>query len=124
VLNLRQRTWLELSKDYYLSIQYHPGKADVVAYALSRTGVPKTCMYVLDDLDRIGISLCYAGAHEETRLLIQLPLCELLRVAQLQDHFLQVVLKRIEVGKPREFSMEEDGTIFSEVAFVYHRKPQ
>ena len=56
--------------------------------------------------------------------MIQLPLCELLRVAQLQDHFLQVVLKRIEVGKPREFSMEEDGTIFSEVAFVYHRKPQ
>ena len=35
-LNLRQRRWLELIKDYDLSVQYHPGKANVVAYALSR----------------------------------------------------------------------------------------
>ena len=82
-------------------------------------------MSVIVDLDHIGISFCYAGvACEETRLLIQSPLRELVWVAQLQDHFLQVVLKRIEVGKPREFSMEEDGTIFSEVAFVYHKKLQ
>jgi hypothetical protein len=35
-LNLRQRRWLELIKDYDLSIHYHPGKANVVADALSR----------------------------------------------------------------------------------------
>ena len=35
-LNLRQRRWLELLKDYDLSILYHPGKANVVADALSR----------------------------------------------------------------------------------------
>jgi len=32
--NLRQRRWLELLKDY-VQIQYHPGKANVVADALS-----------------------------------------------------------------------------------------
>jgi hypothetical protein len=35
-LNLRQRHWLELIKDYDLGINYHPGKANVVANALSR----------------------------------------------------------------------------------------
>jgi hypothetical protein len=37
-LNLRQRRWLELIKDYDLDIQYHPGKANVVADALSHKG--------------------------------------------------------------------------------------
>jgi hypothetical protein len=35
ILNLRQRRWLELIKDYDLGINYHPGKANVVADALS-----------------------------------------------------------------------------------------
>ena len=35
-LNMRQRRWLELMKDYDLDIHYHPGKANVVADALSR----------------------------------------------------------------------------------------
>jgi hypothetical protein len=35
-LNMRQRRWLELIKDYKLEIHYHPGKANVVVDALSR----------------------------------------------------------------------------------------
>ena len=35
-LNMRQRRWIELIKDYDLDIHYHPGKANVVADALSR----------------------------------------------------------------------------------------
>ena len=33
---MRQRRWIELIKDYNLDIHYHPGKANVVADALSR----------------------------------------------------------------------------------------
>nr|CAB3502749.1 unnamed protein product [Digitaria exilis] len=35
-LNMRQRRWLELAKDYDMSLHYHPGKANVVVDALSR----------------------------------------------------------------------------------------
>lgn len=35
-LNMRQRHWLDVVKDYDCEILYHPGKANVVADALSR----------------------------------------------------------------------------------------
>ena len=35
-LNMRQRRWLELIKDYNLEVHYHPGNTNVVTDALSR----------------------------------------------------------------------------------------
>jgi hypothetical protein len=35
-LNMRQRRWLEFIKDYNLQVHYYPGKANVIADALSR----------------------------------------------------------------------------------------
>jgi hypothetical protein len=35
-LNMRQRRWLELIKDYELEVHYHPGKANIIVDALSR----------------------------------------------------------------------------------------
>jgi hypothetical protein len=35
-LNMRQRRWLKLIKDYELEVHYHPGKANVVVDTLSR----------------------------------------------------------------------------------------
>ena len=35
-LNLRQRRWIEYLEDYEFTLNYHPGKANVVADALSR----------------------------------------------------------------------------------------
>ena len=69
-------------KDYDLTVQYHHGKANIVADALSRIGVPKTCMSLIVDLDHMGIFIFSTSvAYEETRLLIQSPLHEPMRVA-------------------------------------------
>ena len=40
-LNMRQRRWLKLVKDYDCEILYHPGKANKVADALSRRSTIK-----------------------------------------------------------------------------------
>jgi hypothetical protein len=87
-LNMRQRRWLELIKDYDLEVHYHPGKANVVADALSR----KHCNYVA--LEPNNETLC-----EQTRKLnlefvehgklhaisIESPLHERFAIAQLID---------------------------------------
>jgi hypothetical protein len=51
---MRQRRWLELIKDYDLEVHYHPGKANVVADALSRKD-HCNCMTVKP----MDYSLCY-----------------------------------------------------------------
>jgi hypothetical protein len=52
-LNMRQRRWLELTKDYDLEVHYHPGKANVVADALSRKD---HCNHL--ELEPVSESLC------------------------------------------------------------------
>jgi hypothetical protein len=52
-LNLRQRRWLELIKDYDLGINYHPRKANVVADALSHKSLVSKLV-----VDNMSFELC------------------------------------------------------------------
>ncbi|CAJ2645798.1 unnamed protein product [Trifolium pratense] len=45
-LNMRQRRWLEFLKDYDFDLSYHPGKANVVADALSRKSLHMSSLMV------------------------------------------------------------------------------
>jgi hypothetical protein len=63
-LNLRQRRWLELVKDYNLEIHYHPRKANVVADALSRKSyekaVPKSTQ-LQEEMARLNVHIVPQG---------------------------------------------------------------
>ncbi|KAI9162361.1 hypothetical protein LWI28_026525 [Acer negundo] len=66
-LNMRQRRWLELVKDYDCTINYHPGKANVVADELSRKSSGCLAMLIttqksiLRDLEKYGIKMINHG---------------------------------------------------------------
>ena len=66
-LNMRQRRWLELIKDYELEVHYHPDKVNVVANALSRKArcnclsVKPRNSTLCDDFHRLGVEMVVEG---------------------------------------------------------------
>jgi hypothetical protein len=73
-LNMRQRRWLELIKNYDLEIHYHPGKANVVADALSlkaschcltvRTSDTTLCQ----EMDKLNLGMIQHGTLTQLKL--------------------------------------------------------
>ena len=88
-LNLRQRRWLELIKDYDLTIHYKPGRANVVADALSRQIVVPSVATLQSELERMDISFCCMGvAQAEIQMTLESDIVERIRRAQEQDRLL------------------------------------
>ena len=102
-LNMRQRRWLKLIKDYKLEVHYHPGKANVVADALSRkvqchclrtrSGVNTLC----EEFRRLSLSMVEHGSLAS--LVITSNLIDEIKKAQLEDKGMMKLRARINEDK-------------------------
>ena len=115
-LNLRQRRWLDLIKDYNLSINYHPGKANVVADALSRKlyvnnvmiqqGVPE----LYEDIRKLNL---YVSIAENGEMLeVKFTLQDQVREAQKDDDGIEEIREKIKLGEAPDYREDESGSIW------------
>nr|AAV31274.1 putative polyprotein [Oryza sativa Japonica Group]AAV31378.1 putative polyprotein [Oryza sativa Japonica Group] len=115
-LNMRQRRWLELIKDYDMGIHYHPGKANVVADALSRKGYCNATegrqlpLELCQEFERLNLGIVSRGfvaALEAKPTLI-----DQVREAQINDPDIQEIKKNMRRGKAIGFLEDEQGTVW------------
>nr|GFD12124.1 retrotransposon protein, putative, Ty3-gypsy subclass [Tanacetum cinerariifolium] len=115
---MRQRRWLELLKDYNVNIQYHPGKANVVANALSRKifrtmACLKIQPEIIKDLELVEVKLIVHGSEGYiASLKIEPNLILKIKEAQKEDGELWSVVRNMKKGKQEEFWVHEHGVIW------------
>jgi hypothetical protein len=115
-LNLRQRRWLELIKDYDLGINYHPGKANVIADALSRRShvnilatrelLPEFCK-VFEKLN-----LGWVSNTDVITMEVDSTLEQDIGKGQCEDAKIQEIKEQIKEEKALGFSVDEQGTLW------------
>ncbi|KAK4390158.1 Transposon Tf2-12 polyprotein, partial [Sesamum angolense] len=86
-LNLWQRRWIELLRDYDYTIDYHPGKANIVADTLSRKTMDQLAM--------------------------KPSLQDKIREAQDTDKYLQKMKTKVQEGKNNQFIIQDDGMLLN-----------
>ena len=104
-LNLRQRRWMELIKDYDCVIDYHLGKANVVIDALSRKTVQ-----TLQALNA-HLSLSDDGTVV-AELIARSKMLNRVIEAQKKDEKIAAIVRQIGNGKEIEFTVNEDGVLY------------
>ncbi|KAL0544658.1 hypothetical protein IC582_019776 [Cucumis melo] len=119
-LNMRQRRWLELVKDYDCEILYHPGKANVVADALSRKVSHSAALITRQaplhrDLERAEIAVSVGAVTMQlAQLTVQPTLRQRIIDAQSNDPYLVEKRGLAEAGQAVEFSLSADGGLLFE----------
>jgi hypothetical protein len=115
-LNLRQRRWLELIKDYDLGINYHPGKANVITDALSRRShvnmwatselLPKFC----EEFEKLDLG--WVSNTKTITMEVDSTLEQDIQKSQLEDAKIQEIKEQIKEDKAPKFCVDEQGTLW------------
>jgi hypothetical protein len=113
---MRQRRWLELIKDYDLEIHYHPGKANVVADALSRktfchsltVRAPDTTL--CQEMERLNLGIIRQGML--TNLKLESILLQRITDAQRTNKGMKYIREKMEVAKANCFRKDDQGVIW------------
>jgi ribonuclease HI len=114
-LNLRQRRWLELIKDYDLRINYHPGKANVVADALSQMSHVNQLVVVSmpfelrEEFDKLNLRII--ANNEAMEMEVGLSLLQEIWRGQLEDEKIQEIKRNIKEEKSLGFSEDDEGVL-------------
>jgi hypothetical protein len=113
-LNLRQKRWLELIKDYDLGINYHSGKANVVADSLSRRSnanhlvVKSIPSELCDEFAKLKI----VANIEVMEMEVASSLLQEIHRGQVEDEKIQEIKCNIKEEKSPGFSEDDQGVLW------------
>ncbi|XP_070021859.1 uncharacterized protein [Nicotiana sylvestris] len=122
-LNLRKRRWLELLKDYDITILYHPGKANVVADALSKKSASMGSLAYIPvgekplalDVQALANQFVRLDVFEPSRVLActvtRSSLFECIRDRQYDDPYLLVLRDTVRHGGAKQVIVGDDGVL-------------
>jgi hypothetical protein len=115
-LNLRQRRWLELIKDYDLVINYHPAKANVVADGLSRRShvsqvvVDSMPFELCEEFNKLNLRIvANTGA---TEMEVGSNLLQGIHKGQVEEEKIQEIKCNIKEEKFPSFLEDEEGVLW------------
>ncbi|XP_027171567.1 uncharacterized protein LOC113771150 [Coffea eugenioides] len=115
-LNLRQRRWVEFLEDYDCSINYHPGKANVVADALSRKA--QVAGLMVKEWDMLEEISGWNPRLEKLKVLfgnlsLKSPLLERIKETQQTDPMIRKNLEKVQKGETQDFKLGPEGVLRS-----------
>jgi hypothetical protein len=113
---MRQRRWLKLIKDYDLEIHYHPGKANVVADALSRKAschcltVRSPDTTLCQEMEKLNLGIVQQGTL--THLKLESVILQRIIDAQKVNKGMKYIHEKLEADKANCFRKDDQGVIW------------
>jgi hypothetical protein len=129
-LNMRQRRWLELIKEYDCKINYHPSKANVVPNALNKKSTVELATLgisqpqLIMEFTRIGLEVVGESMPVHlANLMVQSELLARIKATQLEDPECAKIKQLLGEDKVKDFCLKDDGflTHFKQVCVLEGR---